>query len=78
MLHTETNHPSWKPCFAAVFERDYCLFDAAPMTQEEWALPVACYPLIATRCVSITHDAITFSTSNCLVHKKIACAQWKF
>lgn len=46
-----SGHPSWKPIFVAVSDRDLLLYDSAPSSKEAWATPMQTHPLIATRLV---------------------------
>ncbi len=39
----------WKPVFAVLTERDFLLYEAAPVTKEQWAAPFHTHAVVATR-----------------------------
>jgi hypothetical protein len=43
------NTKSWKPTFVAITDKDFLLYDSAPMCKEEWASPAHSHSILATR-----------------------------
>jgi len=51
IVNDQGNTVSWKAVFAAITDKDFLLYDAAPVGRDEWARPYQRHSILATRLV---------------------------